>query len=127
MLPWPEYTRFALSLFAILTPFAAVPAYLSLTSGVATWERSQAAILAASTAAAVLIVAALLGEATLKAIGASIASLRVGRGLVLLLLMALSTSNSNNSFARTASIEPLDRRHRTTQFHCSPGLDRLVQ
>lgn len=101
MLPWPEYTRFALSLFAILTPFAAVPAYLSLTSGVATWERSQAAILAAGTAAAVLIVAALLGEAALKAIGASIASLRVGGGLVLL-LMALSMSNSNSS-AQTAS------------------------
>jgi len=103
MLPWPEYTRFALSLFAILTPFAAVPAYLSLTSGVASWERSRAAILAAGTAAAVLIVAALLGEAALKAIGASIASLRVGGGLVLL-LMALSMSNSSNSFAQSASM-----------------------
>jgi len=26
MLPWPEYPHFAVSLFAILTPFAAVPA-----------------------------------------------------------------------------------------------------
>jgi hypothetical protein len=33
MLPWPEYSHFAASLFALLIPFAAVPAYLSLTQG----------------------------------------------------------------------------------------------
>jgi multiple antibiotic resistance protein len=33
MLPWPEYPHLAVSLFAVLTPFAAVPAYLSLTPG----------------------------------------------------------------------------------------------
>jgi hypothetical protein len=31
MLSWPEYSNFSVSLVAILTPFAAVPAYLSLT------------------------------------------------------------------------------------------------
>jgi multiple antibiotic resistance protein len=62
MLPWPEYPHFAASLLAILTPFAAVPAYLSLTQGFTNWERSHSAVLAAGTAAAVLIIAALIAR-----------------------------------------------------------------
>jgi len=46
MLPWLEYSHFAISLFAILTPFAAVPAYLSFTKECTAWERSHTAILA---------------------------------------------------------------------------------
>jgi hypothetical protein len=40
MLTWPEYSRFAASLFAILGPFAAVSVYLSPTKELAAWERS---------------------------------------------------------------------------------------
>lgn len=60
------------------------------------WERSRTAVLAAGTAAAVLVLAALIGEVILKALGVSLASLRVGGGLVLL-LMALSMSNPRDS------------------------------
>jgi len=81
VLSWPEYSRFAVSLFAILTPFAAVPAYLSLTRGFTAWERSRTAILAAGTAGAVLVIAALVGPAILGALGVSLGSLRIGGGL----------------------------------------------
>jgi multiple antibiotic resistance protein len=101
VLSWPEYSRFAVSLFAILTPFAAVPAYLSLTRGFTAWERSRTAILAAGTAGAVLVIAALVGPAILGALGVSLGSLRIGGGLVLL-LMALSMSNP-----RDASVQRL--------------------
>ncbi len=60
MLPWPEYSRFAISLFAILTPFAAVPAFLLITEGLPSRERSRTATTAAGTAAPVLVVAALM-------------------------------------------------------------------
>jgi multiple antibiotic resistance protein len=92
MQPWTEYSNFALSLFAILTPFAALPAFLSLTAGLAPSERSRIATVAALTAALVLIVAALLGQLILAAFGTSIGSLRVGGGLVLL-VMAFSMLN----------------------------------
>jgi multiple antibiotic resistance protein len=92
MLPWPEYSRFAVSLFAILTPFAAVPAFLSLTQGLPSPERSRIATAAAGTAALVLVAAALLGNIALAALGTSLGSLRVGGGLVLL-AMAFSMLN----------------------------------
>src|SRR5262249_18916194 len=85
MLSWPEYTRFAMSLFAILTPFAAVPLFLNLTEGLPSPEKSRTARAAASTAAVVLVVAALTGHVILAAFGTSLGSLRVGGGLVLLI------------------------------------------
>jgi multiple antibiotic resistance protein len=102
MLSWPEYSNFSVSLFAILTPFAAVPAYLSLTKEFTAWERSRTAVLAAGTAAAVLVLAALIGEVILKVLGVSLASLQVGGGLVLL-LMALSMSKPRDSSVPQAS------------------------
>lgn len=102
MLPWLEYPHFAASLLAILTPFAAVPAYLSLTHDLPTWEQSRSALLAAGTAAAVLIIAALMGPVIMGLLGVSVASLRVDGGLVLL-LMALSMSNPGDTSVRQAS------------------------
>jgi multiple antibiotic resistance protein len=65
-------------------------------------KRSRTAILAAGTAALVLIVSALLGQVILTALGVSLGSLRVGGGLVLL-LMALSMSNSRDAAVRQES------------------------
>jgi multiple antibiotic resistance protein len=96
MLTWPEYSRFAVSLFAILGPFAAISVYLSLTKELAAWERSRTAVLATGTAAGVLVTAALMGQVILEALGVNLASLRVGGGLVLL-LMALSMSNPRDT------------------------------
>src|SRR5260370_15093908 len=96
VLPWPEYSRFAISLFAILTPFAAVPAFLSISEGLASPERSRTATQAAGTAALVLVVAALMGNVILAALGTSLGSLRVGGGLVLL-TMAFSMLTSSEA------------------------------
>ena len=102
MLTWTEYSSFAISLFAILTPFAAMPAFLSMTAGLPQNERSRVATVAALTAALVLVVAALLGQILLAAFGTSIGSLRVGGGLVLL-VMALSTLNPREAPTRHAT------------------------
>jgi multiple antibiotic resistance protein len=110
MLPWPEYSRFAISLFAILTPFAAVPAFLSITEGLPSLERSRTATQAAGTAALVLVVAALMGNVILAALGTSLGSLRVGGGLVLL-TMAFSMLTSSDAVLPPGA-----------ENHCSGGI-----
>lgn len=99
MLQWTEYLSFAISLLAVLTPFAVVPLFLSLTEGLPSSECSRIATVAAVTAASVLVVAALLGQPVLVALGTSIGSLRVGGGLVLL-LMTFSTFPLHDSAQR---------------------------
>jgi multiple antibiotic resistance protein len=83
----------------MLAPFAAIPPFLSLTSGLTSPEKSRTAITAVSTAALVLVIAAVAGEIILTALGTSLGSLRVGGGLVLL-LTAIST------------LKPLDKLNR---------------
>jgi len=102
VLRWLEYPHFVASLLAMLIPFAAVPAYLSLTQGYSVPERARIAVLAASTAAIVLVIATLIGPLILGGLGVSIGSLWVGGGLVLLLL-ALSMPNPDNGPVRRAS------------------------
>lgn len=89
MLSIGTYIGFCLSLFAILTPFAALPVFLDLTAGQADIEKRRTAATVARTVAAVLIFSTFAGDIVLSVLGTSIASFRVGGGLVLL-LMALS-------------------------------------
>jgi len=102
MLPWTEYSSFTISLLAILTPFAAVPIFLSVTAGLPSSESSRVAAVAAFTAALVLVVAALLGKLILSALGTSVGSLSVGGGLVLL-LMAFSALNPQEAPSHRAA------------------------
>jgi len=122
MLPWLEYSHFAISLFAILTPFAAVPAYLSFTKECTAWERSHTAILAAGTAALVLIITALMGPVILGALGVSLGSLRVGGGLVLLLTALSSRILAMRRSGARAGIIPPARSCRSA-CRCSPDPD----
>jgi multiple antibiotic resistance protein len=96
---WTEYSRFVIALFAILTPFAAIPIFLSLTEGQSEREKAHIARTAVLTIAVLLITAAFLGDSILRVIGTSLQSFRVGGGLVLL-LMALSMMN-----ARVSSVQ----------------------
>lgn len=94
-----EYTRFALALFAILTPFAALPIFLTLTEGRGRDERARVARAAVLTVFLVLAVAALTGELVLELLGTTLDAFRVGGGLILL-LMAVSMLS-----ARVSSVQ----------------------
>ena len=96
---WTEYSRFFIALFAILTPFAAIPIFLSLTEGQGEKEKAHTARMAVLTIAILLVSAAFIGDSILRLIGTSLHSFRVGGGLVLL-LMALSMMN-----ARVSSVQ----------------------
>ena len=89
MSAWQEYLRFLVTLTAVLDPFLAVPIFLALTASRSAASRLALVRAVAIAVFAVLAAAALLGDAILTLIGASLAAFRVGGGLVLL-LMALA-------------------------------------
>lgn len=111
MEPWTEYTRFFIALFVILDPFAAVPIFLALTRSYSASERGRIANISALTVLLVLVVVALIGETLLQTMGTSLASFRVGGGIVLL-LMAISMLNGQTGTVRTTPEEEAEAENR---------------
>ena len=101
---WTEYSRFFIALLVILDPFAAVPIFLALTKTYSDNERGRIANITAITVLLVLVIAALTGDALLHGMGTSLASFRVGGGIVLL-LMALAMLNGQTGSVRTTPEE----------------------
>jgi len=101
---WAEYSRFFVALFVILDPFAAVPIFLVLTKNYTSTERGRIVNISAITVLLVLFTAALTGETLLKAMGTSLASFRVGGGIVLL-LMALAMLRGQSDHLRSTPAE----------------------
>lgn len=104
---WPEYTRFFTALLVILDPFATLPIFLSLTQGYSHRDRTRAAFIAALAVAAVLVLAALAGESLLRGMGTSLASFRVGGGIVLL-IMALAMLRGQQDQVRATASETIE-------------------
>jgi multiple antibiotic resistance protein len=110
---WTEYTRFVITLVAVLDPFFIVPFFLAFTSGRSNDERRRLAKVVTLTVAAVLTGFALAGEAVLTFLGGSLASFRVGGGLVLL-LMALAMLNAEPGGLRQSEQEAVEFQARAT-------------
>jgi MarC family membrane protein len=101
---WTEYTRFFTALLVILDPFMAVPIFLALTHNYTPAERRRVANIATLSVALILVISALSGESLLVFMGTSLASFRVGGGIVLL-LMALSMLRAQPDALRTTARE----------------------
>jgi multiple antibiotic resistance protein len=101
---WQAYTRFLIGLIAILDPFIAVPLFLSLTANRSLHEQRRTARVVTLTVLCVLVGASIAGETILTLIGGSLASFRVGGGLVLL-LMALAMLNARAGDVRQTADE----------------------
>lgn len=110
---WTEYSRFFIALFVILDPFAAVPMFLVLTKSYTAGERGRIANISAITVLLVLIIASLTGEALLHSMGTSLASFRVGGGIVLL-IMALSMLRAQTDAVRTTPAEAAEAEDRNS-------------
>jgi len=108
---WTEYSRFLIALFVILDPFAAVPIFLVLTKNYSADERGRISNISAVTVFIVLVAASLTGEALLQGMGTSLASFRVGGGVVLL-LMALSMLRAQTDEVRTTPAEQAEAEDR---------------
>jgi len=110
---WTEYTRLFTALFVILDPFGAVPILLALTVKFTVSERGRAVNIAAITVFLVLVVSLLLGESMLQAMGTSLASFRVGGGIVLL-LMALSMLQAETGALRSTPSEEAEAEEKSS-------------
>ena len=73
------------SLFAIVDPFAAIPAYLAMTARLTGKERRRIARTACVTCALVLALFAALGPAIFRFIGITLPAFQIAGGLILLL------------------------------------------
>ena len=89
MIEWTVYIKIFTTLLAIVNPLGVVPIFVSMTGGLAEGERRHIARTTSIAVAVVLIFSALLGKPLLDFFGVSIASFKVGGG-ILLLLMAIA-------------------------------------
>jgi multiple antibiotic resistance protein len=96
MLQWHQYLEILTALIVIIDPLGAIPIFLSLTLDQSERDRRATARVAAVSAAFVLIISTILGEPLLKLFGISIASFRVGGG-ILVLLTAIAMMNARIS------------------------------
>jgi len=73
------------SLFAIVDPVAALPAYLALTSRETPYQRKRTALIACSTCCMVMTAFAALGPSIFRLFGITIPAFEIAGGLILLL------------------------------------------
>jgi multiple antibiotic resistance protein len=86
MTEWTGYIKIFSTLLAIVNPLGVVPVFVSLTRGMDEVERRHIARTTSIAVAVVLVIATLLGKPLLNFFGVSIASFRVGGGILLLLM-----------------------------------------
>ncbi len=79
-----DFLLFFISLFSIVNPFSAIPAYVSLTADIAPADRKRVTRQAAVAVFVILTVSYVAGESLLRFFGISVASLRVAGGLLIL-------------------------------------------
>ncbi|HLI78811.1 MAG TPA: MarC family protein, partial [Candidatus Binataceae bacterium] len=96
MQDWRTSAEIATALFVIADPIAAIPIFITLTAGNTAQDRKRIASVTALTVATVLVSSIFLGQPLLRLFGISIASFRVGGG-ILILLMAISMLNARVS------------------------------
>lgn len=107
MQDWSEYLKFFIGLVAILNPIGVIPVFINLTGNQTSKERAETAFVAGVSVGAVLLISLVAGEFILNLFGISIASFRVGGG-ILILLMAISMMQATMSPARQTPEEARD-------------------
>jgi len=122
---WTEYAKFFVALAAIVNPIGAVPVFINVTADQLAGDRNRTARVAAATAGGVLTVTLLCGEAILRFFGITIASFRVGGG-ILILLMAISMLHARMSPAKHTEEEARDSAERDSVAIVPLGIPLLA-
>ena len=99
MIEWTGYIKIFTTLLAIVNPLGVIPIFVSLTGDMEEHERKRIVHTTPVAVAVVLVVATLLGKPLLNFFGVSIASFKVGGG-ILLLLMAISMMQARHGQSR---------------------------
>jgi multiple antibiotic resistance protein len=125
MTDWNEYAKFFAALVAVVNPIGAIPIFVSLTVSQSLKERRRTALLAAASAAMVLVLSLVTGEAILHFFGISIASFRVGGG-ILILLIAISMMHARVSPTKQTAEEAEDAADRDSVAVVPIGIPLLA-
>ncbi|MFZ2447447.1 MAG: YchE family NAAT transporter [Syntrophobacteraceae bacterium] len=112
MLPWVEYTKIFIAVLVIVNPIGALPVFVSLTANQSTQDRRRTAHMTAFSVGVVLIIACLLGEWVLRFFGISMASFRVGGG-ILVMLLAIAMFNAQISGSKQTTEEATEAEHKS--------------
>lgn len=96
MLEWSDYAKMLISLLVIVDPLGIIPIFISITTGHSVEDRRHIAKIACIAMGAVFLATVIVGDALLKLFGISIASFKVGGG-ILLLLMAIAMLQAKQS------------------------------
>ena len=108
-----DYLKFFAALVAIVNPIGAIPIFINLTSDNSEKQRQGNALRASYATAVILLAVLFTGETLLSFFGISIASFRVGGG-ILILLMAISMLHARISPAKHTAEEAEDSVDRET-------------
>lgn len=104
MLDYAEYLKMFVGLLAIVNPFGAIPIFISMTADENIRQRHRTVYLVAVGVSVILLVALFFGELVLQFFGITIASFRVGGG-ILILLMAIAMLHAKTSRIRQTDEE----------------------
>jgi len=104
VLAWNEYVQIIIALIVIIDPLGAIPIFISLTAQQTDAQRKRTAYIASFSVAIILVVSCFIGDWILKLFGISIASFRIGGG-ILLLLMSIAMMNARISPAKRTESE----------------------
>jgi multiple antibiotic resistance protein len=92
MLNYAEYVKMFIGLLAIINPFGVIPIFISMTTDQSSVQRSKTINMVAVGVIIILLVALFFGELVLDFFGITIASFRVGGGILILLMAIAKTS-----------------------------------
>ncbi len=104
MFEWTVYIKIFIALLAIVNPLGVIPVFVSLTGGLTEQERRHVVRTTGIAVAVVLIVATLIGKSLLNFFGVSIASFKVGGG-ILLILMAIEMMQARHNQSKQTQEE----------------------
>ncbi|MCG8434722.1 MAG: YchE family NAAT transporter [Gammaproteobacteria bacterium] len=104
---WAEYLKFFIGLVAILNPIGVIPIFINLTAEQSSSERKKTAFVTGLAVGIVMWVSLIAGEWILNLFGITVASFRVGGG-ILILLMAISMMQATMSPTKQTPEEARD-------------------
>ena len=104
MLNNAEYVKMFIGLLAIINPFGVIPIFISMTTDQNDVQRRKTVETVALAVIIILLVSLFFGDLLLEFFGISIASFRVGGG-ILILLMAIAMLHAKTSLIRQTEEE----------------------
>ncbi len=112
MLTLAQYIEIFTAILIIVNPIGALPLFVAMVRNQSEQERRRTARLTAFSVAIVLTVSCVLGESLLHVFGVSIASFRVGGG-ILVMLIAISMFHAQLSWSKATPEETKEAEEKT--------------